>query len=140
MRVGQTLHLLCHGRIASANHSEYAVVGLDLAKWVDKKLLKFSARRPNLYGLETDLAAMHREVKDFEPAGVVVDPMSSLMGAGLAADVHSMILRLVDFLKTWRDRAVHQSWARFCRDYHNPNASFFADGHMAIALQSGKQW
>ena len=75
-------------------------VGLDLAKWVDKKLLKFSARRPNLYGLETHLAAMHRDVKDFEPAGVVVDPMSSLMGAGLAGDVHSMILRLVDFLKT----------------------------------------
>jgi hypothetical protein len=49
--------------------------------------------------LETHLAAMHRDVKDFEPAGVVVDPMSSLMGAGLAGDVHSMILRLVDFLK-----------------------------------------
>ena len=48
-------------------------------KWVDKKLLKFSARRPNLYGLETHLAAMHRDVKDFEPAGVVVDPMSALM-------------------------------------------------------------
>ena len=43
---------------------------------------------------------MHRDVNDFEPAGVVVDPMSSLMSAGLAGDVHSMILRLVDFLKT----------------------------------------
>jgi circadian clock protein KaiC len=75
-------------------------VGIDLKKWVDKKLLKFSARRPNLYGLETHLAAMHRDVSDFDPAGVVVDPMSSLMGAGLAGDVHSMILRLVDFLKT----------------------------------------
>ena len=74
--------------------------GLDLAKWVDKKLLKFSARRPNHYGLETHLAAMHRDVNDFEPAGVVVDPMSALMSAGLAGDVHSMILRLVDLLKT----------------------------------------
>jgi len=75
-------------------------VGLNLDKWVDKKLLKFSARRPNLYGLETHLAAMHREVRDFDPAGVVIDPMSALMSAGLAGDVHSMILRLVDFLKT----------------------------------------
>jgi circadian clock protein KaiC len=75
-------------------------VGLDLDKWVDKKLLKFSARRPNLYGLETHLAAMHREVSDFAPAGVIVDPMSALMSAGLTGDVHSMILRLVDFLKT----------------------------------------
>jgi circadian clock protein KaiC len=48
-------------------------VGLDLKKWVDKNLLKFSARRPNLYGLETHLAAMHREVNDFKPHGVVVD-------------------------------------------------------------------
>ena len=75
-------------------------VGLDLATWVDKRLLKFSARRPNLYGLETHLAAMHRDVNDFEPAGIVVDPMSALMSGGLAGDVQSMILRLVDFLKT----------------------------------------
>jgi circadian clock protein KaiC len=75
-------------------------VGLDLGKWVDKKLLKFSARRPNLYGLETHLAAMHRDIDEFEPHGVVVDPMSALVSAGLAGDVHSMILRLLDFLKT----------------------------------------
>ncbi|WP_257167153.1 circadian clock protein KaiC [Bradyrhizobium sp. SRS-191] len=75
-------------------------VGLDLQQWVDRGLLRFSARRPNLYGLETHLAAMHREVKEFDPAAVVVDPISSLMGAGLAGDVHSMTLRLIDFLKS----------------------------------------
>jgi circadian clock protein KaiC len=74
-------------------------VGIDLQRWEDKKLLKFSARRPNLYGLETHLAAMHRDVSDFDPAAVVVDPMSALTGAGFSGDVHSMILRLVDFLK-----------------------------------------
>jgi circadian clock protein KaiC len=75
-------------------------VGLDLGKWVDKKLLRFSARRPNLYGLETHLAAMHRDVEDFEPDAAVIDPMSALMSAGFGGDVHAMILRLVDFLKT----------------------------------------
>lgn len=74
-------------------------IGLDLKKWVDKGLLKFSARRPNLYGLETHLAAMHREVREFNPSAVVVDPMSALVSAGITSDVHSMILRLVDFLK-----------------------------------------
>jgi circadian clock protein KaiC len=74
-------------------------VGLDLQKWVNKGLLSFRARRPNLYGLETHLAAMYREVRDFDPAAVVIDPMSALMSAGIASDVHSMILRLVDFLK-----------------------------------------
>lgn len=74
-------------------------VGLDLEIWVSKGLLRFSARRPNLYGLETHLASMHREVTDFDPAAVVVDPMSALMSAGITGDVHAMILRLVDFLK-----------------------------------------
>ena len=42
---------------------------------------------------------MHRDVTDFDPAAVVVDPMSALMSAGVTRDVHSMVLRLVDFLK-----------------------------------------
>jgi circadian clock protein KaiC len=74
-------------------------VGIDLQKWVDKKLLRFSARRPSLFGLETHLATMYREVTDFDPAAVVIDPMSALLNAGATGDVHSMVLRLVDFLK-----------------------------------------
>jgi circadian clock protein KaiC len=74
-------------------------IGLDLQKWMNKGLLSFSARRPNLFGLETHLAAMYREVREFDPTAVVMDPMSALMTAGLTSDVHSMILRLVDFLK-----------------------------------------
>jgi len=75
-------------------------VGLDLQKWVAKGLLQFSAKRPSLFGLETHLAAMHRDVMRFEPAVVIVDPLSALMGAGDADDVQAMVLRLVDFLKT----------------------------------------
>ena len=74
-------------------------VGIDLQRWVDKKLLRFSARRPSLFGLETHLATMYREVSDFVPGAVVIDPMSALLGAGETGDVHSMVLRLVDFLK-----------------------------------------
>ncbi len=74
-------------------------VGIDLQKWVDRKLLRFSARRPSLFGLETHLATMYRDVTDFDPAAVVIDPMSALINAGATGDVHSMVLRLVDFLK-----------------------------------------
>jgi circadian clock protein KaiC len=74
-------------------------IGLDLQQWVDKGLLRFTARRPNLYGLETHLAAMYREVEEFKPAAVVVDPLSALMSAGASLDVHAMVLRLVDVLK-----------------------------------------
>jgi circadian clock protein KaiC len=74
-------------------------VGIELQKWVDKKLLRFSARRPSLFGLETHLATMYRDVTDFDPTAVAIDPMSALLNAGSTGDVHSMILRLVDFLK-----------------------------------------
>jgi circadian clock protein KaiC len=74
-------------------------VGIDLEKWVERKLLRFSARRPSLFGLETHLATMYRDVSDFDPTAVIIDPMSALMGAGASGDVHSMVLRLVDFLK-----------------------------------------
>jgi len=75
-------------------------VGLDLQKWVGNGLLQFSAKRPSLFGLETHLAAIHREVTRFEPAAVIVDPVSALMNAGQAGDVQAMLLRLVDFLKS----------------------------------------
>jgi circadian clock protein KaiC len=74
-------------------------VGIDLQKWADKKLLRFSARRPSLFGLETHLATMYRDVTDFDPAAVVIDPLSALLNAGASGDVHTMVLRLVDFLK-----------------------------------------
>jgi circadian clock protein KaiC len=74
-------------------------IGIDLQRWVDKNLLRFSARRPSLFGLETHLATMYHDVADFDPAAVAIDPMSALLGAGASGDVHAMVLRLVDFLK-----------------------------------------
>jgi circadian clock protein KaiC len=74
-------------------------IGLDLQKWIDRGLLRFNANRPTLFGLETHLASMHREVERFDPFAVVVDPISSLLSAGMTGDVHAMILRLIDFLK-----------------------------------------
>jgi circadian clock protein KaiC len=74
-------------------------IGIELQKWVDKKLLRFSARRPSLFGLETHLASMYRDVTELDPTAVVVDPISALLNAGVTGDVHSMVLRLVDFLK-----------------------------------------
>ena len=62
------MHLFRHGGVAQQIIRNMRAVGLDLGKWVDKKLLKFSARRPNLYGLETHLAAMHRELGHSEEA------------------------------------------------------------------------
>ncbi|HLX69866.1 MAG TPA: circadian clock protein KaiC [Verrucomicrobiae bacterium] len=74
-------------------------IGLNLEPWTKKGLLQFHASRPTLYGLETHLAVMHKQVKDFNPRVVIIDPISNLVNTGAASEVRSMLLRLVDFLK-----------------------------------------
>src|SRR4051794_4048865 len=77
-------------------------IGIDLEPWVTQGVLHFSAARPSLFGLEMHLATMHREVERFRPTAVVIDPISSLLGAGQQQEVQAMLLRLVDFLKVQR--------------------------------------
>ena len=74
-------------------------VGMDLAGWVDQGLLQFRCVRPSLLGLEAHLAAMQKLVDDFDPAVVVLDPISDLVGVGTMRDVAAMLTRQVDFLK-----------------------------------------
>lgn len=82
-------------------------IGLDLQPWVDKGLLKFSAKRPSLFGLEMHLVAMNREIQEFQPAAVVVDPISALVRDDLGGqDVQAMLLRLIDLLKMQSITAV----------------------------------
>jgi circadian clock protein KaiC len=73
-------------------------LGLDLQPRVDAGLLRFEAARPSLFGLEMHLARMYREIEEFEPAAVVLDPISALRGE--TGDVHSMLLRVIDLLKS----------------------------------------
>jgi circadian clock protein KaiC len=76
-----------------------ASIGVGLGQWVERGLLRFSASRPSLFGLEMHLAQMHREIAEFAPRALVIDPISSLMQAGVQSDVHAMLLRLIDRLK-----------------------------------------
>lgn len=73
-------------------------IGLDLKPRIDAGLLRFEAARPSLFGLEMHLARMYREIEVFEPAAVVLDPISALRGE--SGDVHSMLLRIIDLLKS----------------------------------------
>ena len=74
-------------------------IGLELAAWERKKLLRMQAARPTLFGLEMHLVTMHKLVEEFEPRAVVIDPISSLISAGNSQDVKSMLVRLFDYLK-----------------------------------------
>ncbi len=73
-------------------------IGLDLQPRVDAGLLRFEAARPSLFGLEMHLARMYREIEEFAPTAVVLDPISALRGE--TGDVHSMLLRVIDLLKS----------------------------------------
>ena len=74
-------------------------IGLRLGPWVKRGVLRFHAARPTLYGLEMHLATMFNEIIGFQPAVVIVDPMTSLLAAGSESETRAMVTRLVDFLK-----------------------------------------
>ena len=74
-------------------------IGIDLEPWVKKGLLRFHAARPSLYGLEMHLVTIHKQIKEFKPAVVAIDPISNLLNIGTVTEVKSMITRLIDFLK-----------------------------------------
>jgi circadian clock protein KaiC len=84
-------------------------IGLNLEPWAKKGLLRFQASRPTLYGLETHLAVMHKQVKEFKPQVVIIDPISNLINTGSPNEVRSMLLRLIDFLKSHQITAFFTS-------------------------------
>jgi circadian clock protein KaiC len=75
-------------------------IGLDLAPSIDAGLLRCIAARPTFYSLEMHLAIMLREVSRFKPALVVMDPLSAFLDSGEQLEVQSMLLRMIDYLKS----------------------------------------
>jgi circadian clock protein KaiC len=75
-------------------------IGIDLRRWAKKGLLQFHAARPSLTGLEMHLAVTLKAIRDFEPRVVVIDPISAFTATGDEREIKSMLMRLVDFLKT----------------------------------------
>ena len=74
-------------------------VGLDLEKFVKKGLLQFQNARPSAWGLEIHLALIHKTIEEFNPAVVVVDPITNFLAVGDQVDTKAMLTRLIDFLK-----------------------------------------
>jgi circadian clock protein KaiC len=87
-------------------------IGLHLGPWVAQALLRFHPARPNLWGLEMHLARMHKQIHDFEPKLVVIDPVSNLTDIGSPSEAKAMLTRLVDFLKARGITAIFTSLAR----------------------------
>jgi circadian clock protein KaiC len=74
-------------------------IGLSLEPLVRRGQLRFHAARPTLCGLEMHLATMFKEITEFRPAIVIVDPITSLLSAGNDYETKGMVTRLIDYLK-----------------------------------------
>jgi circadian clock protein KaiC len=74
-------------------------IGIDLAPHVKKGLLRFHATRPSVYGLEMHLVTIHDMVREFQPAMVVMDPITDFAVVGSDVEIRSAVTRIVDFLK-----------------------------------------
>ena len=73
-------------------------VGFDLQRHLKSGLLRFEAARPSLFGFEMHLARMNRDLEQFNPAAIVVDPISAFRGP--STEIHATLVRLADICKT----------------------------------------
>lgn len=74
-------------------------IGLDLQQWIDQGLLRIHASRPSTYGLEMHLAVIHKQVAEYKPSAVVMDPLTNLSEIGSGLEVKAALNRLIDFFK-----------------------------------------
>ena len=75
-------------------------IGINLEQWVKKGLLRFIASRPTTFGLEMHLMSLLRELNQFKPQNVIMDPITDFEAVGSQRDAKSMLLRMVDLLKS----------------------------------------
>ena len=74
-------------------------VGIDLKPCLDEGLLLIQANRPSVYGLETHLTTIYRNVREFRPHLVILDPITRFLRGGGASDSEALLVRVIDFLK-----------------------------------------
>jgi circadian clock protein KaiC len=75
-------------------------IGLNLAGLVRDNHLRIISTRPSGFGLETHLFAIYEAIDDFKPSIVVLDPITDFAMVGSGNQIHAMMTRLVDHLKT----------------------------------------
>jgi len=101
-RRGERVLYFCFEESPSQITRNMRSIGIDLEPWVKKGLLQFHANRPSFAGLEAHLAMKHKVIDAFKPRVVILDPLNSFVFGGNQTEVKSMLIRLVDFLKTKR--------------------------------------
>jgi circadian clock protein KaiC len=75
-------------------------VGMNLEHWAEKGLLFQEAWRPTQFSLEMHLLRIHKLIDKFKPSAVIIDPISNLLSGANELESKSMMMRLIDFLKS----------------------------------------
>ncbi len=75
-------------------------IGIPLDTYVAGGSLRFHAVRPTAFSLEMHLSMMLKLIQEFNPEVVIVDPVSNLFPVGDDIQVRSMLMRLIDYIKT----------------------------------------
>lgn len=86
-------------------------IGIDLAPWVKRNLLRFQTNRAGFCGLEKHLVTMHDATAAFAPKIVVVDPITNYGSIGNHDEVKAMLTRLIDLFKSREITALFTSLA-----------------------------
>ena len=84
-------------------------IGIDLAPWMRRDLLRIHSQRPTALGLEAHLVRMHRLIDEWRPRVVVVDPVTNMIAVGSETEVKAMLARLIDFMKLRQITALFTS-------------------------------
>lgn len=75
-------------------------IGFHLEPHLRRERLLFHSVRPTLYGLENHLVTVHELVDRWHPDAVVMDPITGLSSIGDPGEIKTMLMRVVDFLKS----------------------------------------
>jgi circadian clock protein KaiC len=84
-------------------------VGIDLAQWSEKGLLFHEAWRPTQFGMEMHLLRIYKLIEQIKPQAVILDPITNLIGSSTEKEVYSVLLRLIDMMKSAGITAVFVS-------------------------------
>jgi circadian clock protein KaiC len=109
-------------------------IGIDLQKWAQRGVLQFFAARPATFGLEVHISMMVKQVDEFQPQVVVLDPVSSFESAGTRIDALAMLMRLIDRFKSQQISALLTSLTSGTEDAERSTAgvSSLIDGWILL--------
>jgi circadian clock protein KaiC len=107
-------------------------VGVKLGRWIKQKKLRIHTSRPTQSGLESHLTELYRQVEEFEPDVVVLDPITDFTSLGTSTDVKAMLMRIVDYLKSNQITAVFTSLMHEGSGADDPTISSLIDNWIQL--------